>query len=299
MYNIVIGDFMDSLIKKFGKFLQNCRKNRHLSQEKLSELSYINIKTISEMENGKANIDLDKLDILSSVLNVDLVEEYFNILFEDSNNINQIVNSLNSRDRFHGSCQSIEIQALEDIKNRTNRQLIKNKVEKLILFFKSIEVKDDMLLKRKLILDALNINGKFDLDNLENNYYSDIDYRILMNYALTLDNWLDKLVIHKFIEQSNSEDKNLKSILFHNMSNAHYVLKEYYKALDYINKAIDSNLDNPTSAVMLYTKALILYDLSEPYEEYAIKALEISKESDKELHSYILKNSKIKFGIYS
>ncbi|WP_297282057.1 helix-turn-helix domain-containing protein [uncultured Anaerococcus sp.] len=286
---------MDYTKQTFAIFLKNCRKNMKLSQAELSELSYVNIRTISDLENAKANIDLDKLETLSLVLNVDLVEEYFNILLGDSNSINQIVNSLNSRDRFHGSNQSIEIQALEDIKNRTNRQLIKKKIDKLILFFKSIEVKDNMLLKRKLILDALNINGKFDLDNLENNYYSDIDYRILMNYALTLDNWLDKLIIYRFIEQSNPKDKNLKPILFHNMCNAHYVLKEYDEALAYINKALDLNVDNPTSAVMLYTKAIILYDLSKPYKEYARKALEISKEADKELYSYILKNLKIKF----
>lgn len=279
---------MDYTKQTFAIFLKNCRKNMNLTQQELSELSYINIKTISEMENAKANIDLDKLEALSLVLDIDLVEEYFNILLEDSNSLDQIVNSLNARDRFHGSNQSLEIQALEDIKKRTNRQLIKKKVDKLILYFRSIEVKDDMLLKRKLVLNALNVNGYFDLKNLENNYYSDIDYRILMNYALTLDNWLDKLIIYRFIEQSNPKDKNLKPILFHNMCNAHYVLKEYDEALEYINKALDLNVDNPTSAVMLYTKAIILYDLSKPYEEYSRKALEISKEADKELYSYIL-----------
>lgn len=47
------------------------------------------------MKTSKVNNDLDKLEILSSDLNVDLVEEYFNILFENSNNIDQIVNFLN------------------------------------------------------------------------------------------------------------------------------------------------------------------------------------------------------------
>lgn len=39
----------------------------------------------------------------------------------------------------------------------------------------------------KLLLKALNINGEFDLENLELNYYENIDYRILMNCALNLD----------------------------------------------------------------------------------------------------------------
>ena len=137
---------MKSVNQSFANYLKNIRKSRKLTQEKLSELSYINVKTISEMETGKANIDLDKLEILSSVLNVDLIEKFFNILFEDSNNIDQIVNSLNNKDRFHGSSQSKEIHALEDIKNRTDRKIIKNKAQKLILYFKSIEVKDDLML---------------------------------------------------------------------------------------------------------------------------------------------------------
>lgn len=283
---------MKSVNQSFANYLKNIRKSRKLTQEKLSELSYINVKTISEMETSKANIDLDKLEILSSVLNVDLVEEYFNILFEDSNNIDQIINSLNSRDRFHGSSQSKEIEALEDIKNRTDRKIIKNKAQKLILYFKSIEVKDDVTLKRKLLLYALKINRNFDFENLENNNYSKVDYRILMNFAYTDKNPTHRLKIYKFIEDSNIDDNDLNSILFHNIANTYYILEESEIALEYINKAINLNSDNPASAVMLYTKSLILYDLSKDYEPYARKALEISKETDQKLYSYILNKCK-------
>ena len=283
---------MKSVNQSFANYLKNIRKSRKLTQEKLSELSYINVKTISEMETSKANIDLDKLEILSSVLNVDLVEEYFNILFEDSNNIDQIVNSLNNKDRFHGSSQSKEIHALEDIKNTTDRKIIKNKAQKLILYFKSIEVKDDVTLKRKLLLDALKINRNFDFGNLENNNYSKVDYRILLNFAYTDKNPRQRLKIYKFIEDSNIDDNDLNSILFHNIANTYYILEESEIALEYINKAINLNSDNPASAVMLYTKSLILYDLSKDYEPYARKALEISKETDQKLYSYILNKCK-------
>lgn len=283
---------MNSVNYNFAYCLKKIRKSRKLTQQKLSELSYINVKTISEMETGKANIDLDKLETLSSVLNVDLVEEYFNILFEDSNNIDQIVNSLNRKDRFHGSSQSKEIHALEEIKNKTNRRIIKNKAQKLILYFKSIEVKDDLILKRKLLLDALNTGCNFDFKDLENNNYSKVDYRILMNYAYTDKNPTERLRIYKFIEDSNVNDNDLNSILLNNIANTYYILEESEIALDYINKAIDLNSNNPTSAVMLYTKALILYDLSKDYEPYARKALEISKETDQILYSYILNKCK-------
>lgn len=283
---------MKSVNYSFANYLKNIRKSRKLTQEKLSELSYINIKTISEMENAKANIDLDKLETLSTALNIDLVEQYFNILFKDSNSIDQIINSLNSRDRFHGSSQSKEIEALEDIKNRTDRKIIKNKAQKLILYFKSIEVKDDVTLKRKLLLDALKINRNFDFENLENNNYSKVDYRILLNFAYTDKNPRQRLKIYKFIEDSNIDDNDLNSILFHNIANTYYILEESEIALEYINKAINLNSDNPASAVMLYTKSLILYDLSKDYEPYARKALEISKETDQKLYSYILNKCK-------
>lgn len=283
---------MKSVNHSFANYLKNIRNSRKLTQEKLSELSYINIKTISEMENAKANIDLDKLETLSTALNIDLVEQYFNILFKDSNSIDQIINSLNSRDRFHGSSQSKEIEALEDIKNRTDRKIIKNKAQKLILYFKSIEVKDDVTLKRKLLLDALKINRNFDFENLENNNYSKVDYRILLNFAYTDKNPRQRLKIYKFIEDSNIDDNDLNSILFHNIANTYYILEESEIALEYINKAINLNSDNPASAVMLYTKSLILYDLSKDYEPYARKALEISKETDQKLYSYILNKCK-------
>ncbi len=283
---------MKSVNHSFANYMKNIRKSRKLTQEKLSELSYINIKTISEMENAKANIDLDKLETLSTALNIDLVEQYFNILFKDSNSIDQIINSLNSRDRFHGSSQSKEIEALEDIKNRTDRKIIKNKAQKLILYFKSIEVKDDVTLKRKLLLDALKINRNFDFENLENNNYSKVDYRILLNFAYTDKNPRQRLKIYKFIEDSNIDDNDLNSILFHNIANTYYILEESEIALEYINKAINLNSDNPASAVMLYTKSLILYDLSKDYEPYARKALEISNETDQKLYSYILNKCK-------
>ncbi|MDD6918089.1 helix-turn-helix transcriptional regulator, partial [Anaerococcus sp.] len=83
----------------FGKFLKDIRNKRNLSQERLAELSFINIKTISNMENAKANFDLDNLDKLSSVLSVDLIEKYFEIMYEDSSSIENIISSLNSKDR--------------------------------------------------------------------------------------------------------------------------------------------------------------------------------------------------------
>lgn len=272
----------------FGKFLKDIRNKRNLSQERLAELSFINIKTISNMENAKANFDLDNLDRLSSVLSVDLIEKYFEIMYEDSSSIENIISSLNSKDRYEGKDQSREINELIKIKERTSRDVVKVKASKLIMFFRSMEVKDNSALRKNLIIEALNSDGEFDFNDLNNNYYDNIDYRILMNYAVCLDDFQERLRICKFIEDSEVLDENARAILYHNISNIYYVLEDNKKALEYINMALTNNSKNPKSAVMLYTKAIILMDDKLPYEDYIKEALDISKKTDPDTYNFIL-----------
>lgn len=279
---------MNNRKRSFGKFLRETRLKRHLSQEKLSELSYINVKTISNMENSKIDFDLEKLDILSPILGVDLIEKYFEIIYDDCNSIEDIISSLNKKDRYNGVKQSHEISELEKIKETTRRKVVKLKVDKLILFFKSIGINDNTSLRKDLIIKSLNIGGNFDFINLNNNYYDDIDYRILMNYALCLDSYDEKLRIYKFIEDSKCADNNVRAILYHNISNLFYILENNELALDYINKAIALNSNNPKSAIMQYTKAIILMELDLPYESYIKEALNISKNSDIDSYNFIL-----------
>ncbi len=281
----------------FGKFLKDIRNKRNLSQERLAELSFINIKTISNMENAKANFDLDNLDRLSSVLSVDLIEKYFEIMYEDSSSIENIISSLNSKDRYEGKDQSREINELIRIKERTSRDVVKIKASKLIMFFRSMEIKNNPALRKNLIIEALNAGGKFDFNDLNNNYYDNIDYRILMNYAMCLDDQQERLRICKFIEDSEVLDENSRAILYHNISNIYYVLEDNKKALEYINMALAYNSKNPKSAVMLYTKAIILMDDKLPYEDYIKEALDISKKTDPDTYNFILhkfKNTKAK-----
>lgn len=272
----------------FGKFLKDIRNKRNLSQERLAELSFINIKTISNMENAKANFDLDNLDKLSSVLSVDLIEKYFEIMYEDSSSIENIISSLNSKDRYEGKDQSREINELIKIKERTSRDVVKVKASKLIMFFRSMEIKDNPALRKNLIIEALNAGGKFDFNDLNNNYYDNIDYRILMNYAVCLDDFKERLRICRFIEDSEVLDENARAILYHNISNIYYVLEDNKRALEYINMALANNSKNPKSAVMLYTKAIILMDDKLPYEDYIKEALDISKRTDPDTYNFIL-----------
>lgn len=279
---------------KFGKLLKEIRQKNKITQEELANLSFINIKTISKMENGKADIDLDKLELLSEILQVDLVEKYLYTLLDDSEQINNIIKNLNSRDRFAGSSQSEEIKILTEIESSSKRNIVKQKANKLKLLFESIEIKEDLNKKKTLIIDALNIGKKFDFANLKSNTYDIIDYRLLLSYASHFENPEERLNYLRFIENARIDNDNLNAILYHNMANTYYMLYKSYIALYYINKSISYNRHNPISPVMLYQKSLILYDLSLNYEKYVKLTLEISKKINDNLYNLLLEKYKKK-----
>lgn len=279
--------FNNKINNKFGKLLKKLRHNSYLTQEELANRSYINIKTISNIENGKVNIDFDELESISDVLNIDLVEEYLYLLLNDSQKINNIINNFNSRDRYSGSSQSDEISILTEIENTSKRKFIKQKAKKLKLLFQSIEIKDDINKKKELIIKALSTTQNFNFVNLSSNSYDIIDYRLLMNYAFCIKNLDERLRIFKFIEKSKVDNDNLNSILYHNMSVTYYILSKSYLALYYVNKSISSNKHNPVSPIMLYQKSLILYDLSLDYKKYVRLTLKTSRQISYKLY-YIL-----------
>lgn len=288
------GVYMNRNNYKFGKLLKDLRQKNNMTQEELSECSFINVKTLSNMENGKVDVDLDKLEILSEIFNVDLVEKYLYLLLDDSGQINKIVKNLNKKDRYPGSSQTDEIKILREIESTSQRKIIRIKAKKLRLLFESVEIKDDKIKKRSLIVEALNVGRAFNFDDLAANTYDIIDYRLLMNYAIYIKNKAEMLRIFKFIENSRIDDDNLNSILYHNISNTYYRLDKSYLALYYINKSIAANNKNPISPIMLYQKSLILYDLNLPYEKYVKMTLEISKKISPDLYKLLLNKYKAK-----
>lgn len=265
-----------------------------MTQEDLAYRSYINVKTLSNMENGKVDVDLDKLEILSEIFNIDLVEKYLYLLLDDSSQINKLVNNLNSKDRYPGSSQADEIKILTEIESTSQRKIIRLKAQKLRLLFESIEIKDDKNKKKSLIVEALNVGRDFDFKDLSSNTYDIIDYRLLMNYAIYIKYKAERLKILKFIENSRVDDDNLNSILYHNISNTYYTTDKSYLALYYINKSIATNNKNPISPIMLYQKSIILYDLNFPYEKYVKMTLETSKKINSNLYEMLLNNYKAK-----
>lgn len=288
------GVYMNRNNYKFGKLLKDLRQKNNMTQEDLAYRSFINVKTLSNIENGKVDIDLDKLEILSEIFNIDLVEKYLYLLLDDSDQVNKIVKNLNTKDRYPGSSQADEIKILTEIESTSQRKIIRLKAQKLRLLFESIEIKDDKNKKKSLIVEALNVGRDFDFKDLSSNTYDIIDYRLLMNYAIYIKDKAERLKILKFIENSRVDDDNLNSILYHNISNTYYTTDKSYLALYYINKSIATNNKNPISPIMLYQKSIILYDLNFPYEKYVKMTLETSKKINSNLYEMLLNKYKAK-----
>lgn len=288
------GVYMNRNNYKFGKLLKDLRQKNNMTQEDLAYRSYINVKTLSNMENGKVDVDLDKLEILSEIFNIDLVEKYLYLLLDDSSQINKLVKNLNSKDRYPGSSQADELNILTKIESTSQRKIIKQKAKKLRLLFESIEIKDDKNKKKSLIVEALNVGRAFNFDDLAANTYDIIDYRLLMNYAIYIKNKAEMLRILKFIENSRIDDDNLNSILYHNISNTYYRIDKSYLALYYINKSLRANNKNPISPIMVYQKSIILYDLNLPYEKYVKLTLRTSKKINSNLYEILLNKYKAK-----
>ena len=63
--------------EKIGKFIAECRKEKNLTQEQLSEILGVSSKSVSRWENGKTLPDYTVLDSLCNALGISINEFYY------------------------------------------------------------------------------------------------------------------------------------------------------------------------------------------------------------------------------
>ena len=77
---MVLGNQERGLImnqEKIGAFLAECRKQKNLTQEQLSEILGVSSKSVSRWENGKTLPDYTVLDSLCKALGISVNEFYY------------------------------------------------------------------------------------------------------------------------------------------------------------------------------------------------------------------------------
>ena len=70
--------------EKTGKFIAECRKQKNLTQEQLSEILGVSSKSISRWENGNTMPDYAVLDSLCNTLGISINEFYYGEKMSDT-----------------------------------------------------------------------------------------------------------------------------------------------------------------------------------------------------------------------
>lgn len=102
---------MTDFKKQFAKKLKELRKSAGLSQEQLAAAVGVETKTVSYWENGHNAVTFSKIPLIANALGVPVYKLFVfgDILGGDNNEILNLLNSLNARER---RCVSDVIKAI-------------------------------------------------------------------------------------------------------------------------------------------------------------------------------------------
>lgn len=290
--------------KEFGNEIQQLRRSMNLSREDLSDLTYIGIDTLKNIESGKVLPNLETLDIISVTLKKDLSKLLLQYRVDNPSNFDSIIKKI--EDKFDaGDISSLE-QNLPDLKsllNTTTNNYIKRNLSQLILLIESsLSGKaGDLTRAYNLLISAL-IQGipDFDLKNYNKFSYSNIELRILLNIAMILNKIACKnnsLEILKFCFNNIDISSILYPKICFNLSYQYHRLSMHENALEYADHGINycENTGNFNGINHLYfRKGIAAFKLGHKnYKEILRKSLYLSEvlgqNSIKEL---IIKNCK-------
>lgn len=181
---------LDFDLKKFGNILYKIRKSGKSTQASIREISGIHPDTIKNIEYGRTLPSTDVLNRLGEFYNINL----FNILercrFEKNDFIDGLVKQLDLLS-YNDDLTLINqlIKELDDYINHNNTSFterIQSKISQLRILFDLIKIKNktdimNVRLSEELATDALKINhANFSVNKLTDNYYSILEYRILL-----------------------------------------------------------------------------------------------------------------------
>lgn len=263
-------------LKLFGKKIREIRGKHGYSREKLSEISHINLATIRRLETNPASIPKQEtLEELSKYLKKDLNHLLLQYRVDDYTLLNNIQLSIENKLNCGNKDLSNEILQLKDLLNPSINSLVQIEIKQLILLSEGIIAQDND--KHNLALekfkDSIKLNTEdFNLHNYKQHNFSNLEFRILMNIAISLNKIGYQeayLEILKFCMDSIDINNPLYYKLCHNISGAYIRKKNYIQALLYVNKGIcycDSNNIYDGLHILYYTKGLAEYHLND--EEY-------------------------------
>ena len=274
--------------KEFGNEIQQLRRSMNLSREDLSDLTYIGIDTLKNIESGKVLPNLETLDIISVALKKDLSELLLQYRVDNPDNFDSIIKKI--EDKFDaGDIISLkqELPDLKSLLDTTTNSYIKGNISQLILLIKSSLSREagDLSQAYDLLISALNQGiPDFNMKNYNKFSYSNIELRILLNIAMILNktNCKNKsLEIMQFCFNNIDTTSSLYPKICFNLSYQYHRLSMHEHVLRYANYGIDccENTGNFIGINHLYfRKGIAAFKLGHTnYKEILLKSIYLSE----------------------
>ncbi len=230
-------------LELFGIKLKNLRISFGYTQKDVSELAYIDQKTLRRIENGENMPRLDTLDILSPIFRVDLFKILHTCKIDDYSYYYNFIKELDLLlVNFNFSELSIKIEELEEYIKSVKDDFYIIKLTQLLCFCKAIfysENQEDYLSLKYYLNSIRKTKPSFCLVNYENFNYDFFEIRILYN-------------IGKMLSSLDEQEKNISILEFCTVNTPENDV--YYPR-------ICNSLANIYNRMEIYNKAITYYDL--------------------------------------
>jgi len=187
---------LDYDIKKFGEILLAIRKKGKVTQKQIREISGIHPDTMKSLEYGLRFPSIDTVNKLSDIYQINLL----NVLNECRFDNNDFLISINAK--IDEISYSDDLKEIDDVIDSLNNYIQSNKenfterilgkIRQLELLSKLIKIKNktdimNVNLTEELCIQAIQITHPgFNISQLDKNYYSLLEYRILLIYSFCM-----------------------------------------------------------------------------------------------------------------
>lgn len=234
-------------LKLFGKHLKTIRENLNLTQEEVSNISYLSRKTIIRIEMGEHSASFDTLDLLSPIYKIDVPKLLLEYRLNDFESLQNIISEINIIifDSQYGKLDKY-LSEIELLNNNCKNLYYNYKFEQLYYFIMALtsldkvdKVETIILLERSMQVFHNNFSAKNYKDSGNNSF----EILILMDLAISFYKIGDLNLyedIMRYCFEISSPNWKIYPKICVNLGNLYTLKKDYKTALYYFILGVQS-----------------------------------------------------------
>lgn len=187
---------LDYDLKKFGEILLAIRKKGKMTQTRIREISGIHPDTIKGLEYGLRFPSIDTVNKLSDIYQINLLNVLDECRFDKNDfliSINKKIDEISYSDDLKDIDVVIQsLTAYIEANKEKYTERILSKIRQLELLLKLIKIKNktdimNLNITEELCIQTLQLtHAKFNISHIDLNYYSLLEYRILLIYSFCM-----------------------------------------------------------------------------------------------------------------